>query len=56
MSKSATYRKNMLLSVITVVWLRKHRAFFVECFIKIESYVAVQRAFLKKITLKRHDS
>ncbi len=42
-------------SVITMVWLGEHRAFFVECFIKTESYVAVQCAFRKKIKLRRHD-
>ncbi len=56
MSKSVMVEKNMSFSVITVVWLREHRAFVVDCFIKAESYVAVQRAFYKKFKLQRHDS
>ncbi len=48
--------KNMLFSVITMVWQRKHRVFVVECFIKTESYVAVQCTFCKKFKRERHYS
>ncbi len=44
----------MPFSVITMVWL-ENRVFVIKCFIKIESYVAVQRACRKKIKLKRCD-
>ncbi len=56
MSKSEMGLKNMSFSVITVVWLGEHRVFVIKCFIKPESYVGVQRAFLKIFKLKRHDS
>ncbi len=46
----------MSFSVIGIVWLEEHRALVVECFYKIESYVAVQCAFRKKFKLKIHDS
>ncbi len=48
MSKSATGKKKMPFLVVTAMWLGKHRASVVECFIKTESYVAVQCAFHKK--------
>ncbi len=46
----------MPFSVITIVWLEEHAAFVVECFIKTESYMAVQLAFCEEFELKRHDS
>ncbi len=46
----------MLFSVISMVLLGEHRLFVVKCFIKIESYVAMQRASRKKFELKTHDS
>ncbi len=48
MPKSAKGRKKFPFLVITVVWLGEHRAFVVKCFIKTESYMAVQRVFCKK--------
>ncbi len=56
MFKSAIGRKSIPFSVITMVRLKEHRVFTVKCFIKTESYVAVQRTFCKKRKLKRHDS
>ncbi len=56
MSKSAIGRKNMPFSAIARVWLGEYRAFVVECFTKIESYLVVQCAVYKKIKLKIHDS
>ncbi len=38
--------------VIIMVWLGEHQAFVVKCFIKTESYTAVQRASRKKLKLK----
>ncbi len=35
-----------------MVWLGEHQPFVVECFIKTESYVAVQRAFYTKFKFK----
>ncbi len=43
----------MPFSVITIAWLWEHRAFIVECFIKIESYMAVQHAFCRKFKLEK---
>ncbi len=53
LSKSAIGRKTYAI-LITMLRI-EHRAFVVECFIKTECYVAVQRAFCNKFKLRRHD-
>ncbi len=55
MFKSAIGQKKLSFSVITKLWLGEHLAFVVECFIKTESYVAVQRTFCEKFKEKKYD-
>ncbi len=45
----------MQFLVITMMWLKEHRGFVVECFMKTESYVAVQHVIHKKFKLKIHN-
>ncbi len=48
MSKSATDGKNVLFLVVTMASLGVLRVFVVDCFIKTESYMAVQNVHFVK--------